>query len=258
MAVSKDSGCPAQQGTAENVALTPGADECRRIVDFCFFESDLRRQNLFNSHHTIIFFYLLIFLCMAPPALAGGGGITANNDRCIVAVGFYEVHLTVYQPDLNDNEEFCSNLPDMGQTIFVLNYLHSSLKEVPVELRIIKNVTGLGKLVRWENVQQIMDVENNTVFYSPPGVEPGGSYRAQHRFTGNGDFIGIVTAGHPDTSKIYQGFFTFSVGAINYVFWLICLLVVLLSGLLVYAYRSKLEVLFGRKVTGCASTSSGK
>jgi hypothetical protein len=194
-----------------------------------------RRRFTLSTH----FCCLAVLLALNVSVLAGGGGITTNDDRCVLSVGFYEVHLTVYQPDIRGNEEFCIDLPDKGQTIFVLNYLHASLKEVPVDFRIIKNVTGLGKLVRWEDIQQLGDLENHTVFYSASEIEPGGSYQAQYGFPGKGDYIGIVTAGHPSNDKTYRGMFAFSVNSGRYGVWLICLSALLVVGFLVYAYRAK-------------------
>ena len=174
-----------------------------------------------------------MIICTPRPALAGGG-LILRDDVCIITIDFYEAHFTAYQPDTSGNEEFCRDLPNTGETIFVLDYLHKSLKEVPVDFRIIRDVTGLGQFARWEDVQQIEGIEKHTVFYRPPVVESGGSYRVQHDFEEKGDYIGIVTAGHPTNDKLYNAVFPFSVGARNYPFWLLYLLV---AGLFVYLFR---------------------
>ena len=174
-----------------------------------------------------------IIICMPRPALAGGG-LILRDDVCIITIDFYEAHFTAYQPDTSGNEEFCRDLPNTGETIFVLDYLHKSLKEVPVDFRIIRDVTGLGQFARWEDVQQIENIEKHTVFYRPPVVEAGGSYRVQYNFLEKGDYIGIVTAGHPTNDKLYNAVFPFSVGARKYPFWLLYLLV---AGLFVYLFR---------------------
>jgi hypothetical protein len=65
-------------------------------------------------------------------------------------------------------------------------------------------------------------------------VEAGGSYRVQHDFLEKGDYIGVVTAGHPTNDKLYNAVFPFSVGARRYPFWLLFLLV---AGLFVILFR---------------------
>jgi hypothetical protein len=177
-------------------------------------------------------------VCIPQPVLAGGG-LILRDDVCIITIDFYEAHFTAYQPDTSGNEEFCRDLPNTGETLFVLDYLHRSLKEVPVDFRIIRDVTGLGQFARWEDVQQIEDIESHTVFYRAPVVEAGGSYRVQHDFLEKGDYIGVVTAGHPTNDHLYNAVFPFSVGARRYPFWLLYLLAAgLLVALFRYAYVS--------------------
>ena len=170
----------------------------------------------------------LLMTGLGTSALAGGGGVVINEDACIIPIDFYTAHLTAYQPDSNDNEEFCQDIPGIGDTIFVFNYLHSSLKQVPVDFRIVKDVTGLGRFVRWEDLQRLDSIESDTVFYQPPSIEADGSYQVRYDFAATGNYIGIVTAGHPSNGNTYRGVFPFSVGASNYPLWL---LYVVLAGL---------------------------
>lgn len=155
-------------------------------------------------------FLLLLSLVTAAPALAGGG-VMLENDTCIITIGFYKAHFTAYQPETRGDEEFCEDLPDTGEGVFVLDYLHDSLKEVPVEFRIIRDVTGLGRFVRLEDVQAL-DLEAHTVYHRPAVVEPGGSYQVSHVFEEPGSYIGIVTAGHPTRDKTYTAVFPFEAG----------------------------------------------
>ena len=63
--------------------------------------------------------------------IQAGGGLVLEDDVCIIWIDFYSAHFTAYQPGSSGNEQFCEDLPDTGETIFVLDYLHQSLKEVP-------------------------------------------------------------------------------------------------------------------------------
>lgn len=169
-----------------------------------------------------------------PGSALAGGGLILQDDVCIITIDFYTAHFTAYQPDTSGNKEYCRDLPDIGETIFVLDYLHASLKEVPVDFRIIKDVTGRGQFVRWMDVQKIEDIERHTVFYRPPAVEADGSYRIRFEFLEKGDYVGIVTAGHPSNNKLYNAVFPFSVGVSKFPYWLLYLLA---AGLFVYLFR---------------------
>ena len=111
-----------------------------------------------------------LVLLLACKALAGGG-VLLRDDTCIISIGFYDAHFTAYQPEAKGDTEFCENLPAAGKTIFVLDYLHSSLKEVPVDFRIVRNVTGKGEFARQSDIEAIADLDAATVFYQPPIIK---------------------------------------------------------------------------------------
>jgi hypothetical protein len=158
---------------------------------------------------------LLIALLGCGNAFAGGG-VVLQDDVCKITIGFYTAHFTAYQPQTSGNREFCEDLPKTGETIFVLDYLHSSLKEVPVSLRIIRDASGLGRFVRWEDIEKWGDLEQYTVFYQPPVVEPSASFRVSFDFTEKGDYVGIATAGHPSSDDVYIAVFPFRVGQTDF------------------------------------------
>ena len=114
---------------------------------------------------------------------------------CVIWIDFYSAHFTAYQPDTRGNEQFCQDLPDTGKTLFVLDYLHQSLKEVPVGLRIIRDVTGQGRFVKLQHVEQIGDLGPHTVSYQPPVVRTDASFQLEFDLAVKGDYIGVVTAG---------------------------------------------------------------
>jgi hypothetical protein len=153
----------------------------------------------------------LAAMLMSNPALAGGG-MVLRDGLCIIQIGFYDTHFTAYQPQTRGNEQFCQELPDVGETLFVLDYLHNSMKEVPVDFRIIKDVTRLGKFVQVSDIEAIEDINSVTVFYHEPTVHSDATLSVGHTFSAPGDYIGIVTAGHPIKDTIYSAVFPFSVG----------------------------------------------
>ncbi len=155
---------------------------------------------------------LLLFAVLTADAAIAGGGLVLQDDTCIITVGFYEAHFTAYQPQASGDRQFCDRLPDTGPTIFVLDYLHDSLKSVPVDLRLLENVTGKGEFARLADVEAMDDVDGHTVFYQPPVIRANGTFVVEHDFAARGDYLGIITAGHPTNDKTYTAVFTFSVG----------------------------------------------
>lgn len=159
-----------------------------------------------------------LFCCLTAGWLVGGasdvrahGGVILEEDLCVIQIEVFRAHFKVYQPRVREHEEFCEDLPEVAETVFVMEYAHSSLAEVPIEFRIIRDVTGLERFARMEDVRQIEDLDAATVFYQPPVLDPD-VFTVVHRFDEPGWFIGIVTAEHPTLGKTYAAMFPFEVG----------------------------------------------
>ena len=194
---------------------------------------------MFGSNKiNVILYRAILGMAMALIPVAGtlaGGGLVLEDDVCIIRIDFYSAHFTAYQPNTSGNKQFCRDLPDTGETIFVLDYLHQSLKEVPVSFQIIKDVTGLGRFVKLKHVEAIEDIERQTVFYQLPAIRPDASLKIEYEFVEEGAYIGIVTAGHPSNDMVYTAVFPFEVGGSNFT-WLAPLLL-LLAGVTFFAVR---------------------
>ena len=132
---------------------------------------------------------------------------------CIIHIDFYSARFAAYQPDSSGSKEFCQDLPNTGRTIFVLDYLHQSLKEVPVDFRIIRDVTGQGGFVKLKHIEEIQDIEQHTIFYQPPAIEADASLQIEYEIKEKGWYIGIINAAHPSNDRIYTAVFPFEVGA---------------------------------------------
>lgn len=160
----------------------------------------------------------ILFLIAASPALAGGGGVM-QTDRCVVRLGFMEAHLTIYQPRTQGSEKFCDAVPDAANTILTLDYLHDSLNQVPIEFRVIRNETGLGRFARWSDVEALGDLEAITIHYQEPVVRPGGTFQVEQRFEKEGDYLLLVTARHPTKDLRYHAVVPLAVGGSAWYLW---------------------------------------
>lgn len=156
---------------------------------------------------------LIALVLLQSVRVMAAGGLVLRNDVCVLTIGFYDAHFTAYQPDARGNEEFCEHLPGAGKTIFVIDYLHRSLKEVPVDFRVIRDVTGKGPFVRVEDIAAIGDLDAHTVYYQEPVIRTDGTLMVEHDFAAKGEYVGVVTAGHPTNDSTYIAAFPLSLGA---------------------------------------------
>jgi len=146
------------------------------------------------------------------------GGVVEEDDLCVIKVSFLSAHFKIYQPRVTGHEQFCEDLPVATESIFVMEYQHDSLATMAIDFRIIRDVTGKGRFARMEDVDEIDDLDQATVFYQPAALEPD-VYTIIHTFEEEGDFIGIVSATHPDTNKVYAAVFPFEVGFTGWGYW---------------------------------------
>ena len=166
--------------------------------------SPQKRQN--------IFYYLtLCWMACACMKASAHGGVVLEEDLCVIKIEVFSAHFKIYQPQVRQHQEFCEDLPEVAETVFVMEYAHSSLREASIEFRIIRDITGLGRFAKMENIKQIKDLESATVFYQAPSLDPD-IFTAVYQFDEPGWFIGIVTAQHPGLGKTYAAMFPFEVG----------------------------------------------
>lgn len=159
----------------------------------------------------------LAFLCPAKPA-AAHGSVTPDADLCIIRIGFFKAHFKVYLPESHGHEDFCEDLPGTGNSIFVMEYEHDGLAEVPIDFRIIENVTGQGRFTNLDHVMQLGNLDEVTVFHHPAAIQRD-VFTAVHTFEAPGAFVGIVTVARPDGDGVYTAIFPFEAGFTGPGYW---------------------------------------
>ena len=161
---------------------------------------------------------LALLVTFAPVPALGHGGVMLEDDLCVIKVGYLEAHFKVYLPRTRQRSEFCEDLPDTGEAVFVMEYLHSRFGDVPIEFRVIRNVTGLGRFARWQDVAALTDLEPITVFHQGARTEPD-VFTVVLDFEEPGEYIGIVTATPPNAERAYSAVFPFEVGFTGFGYW---------------------------------------
>jgi len=130
------------------------------------------------------------------------GDVGSNQGQCLMKLGPDTMSFTGYQP-LKSREQFCDDIPDAGPTIITLDAQQDELRDMNLEMRVLRDV---GQKDDDENL------EANTEYFSPPKKYKTGTLTFDHNFPVEGKFIGIVKAKSDDGSKEYVARFPFSVG----------------------------------------------
>ncbi len=140
---------------------------------------------------------LLAIGILYPAQIQAHGGLSMAEDLCILKIGPYNMHFTGYQPRQTQETQFCEDIPAIGYTVVVLDYLEYELRSLPTEVRIIRD-TGSEQ-----------DLAAITILHIPPKVYPAGSVDFEYTFDKPGKFVGLVTVGD---EQAHVSRFPFSVG----------------------------------------------
>jgi hypothetical protein len=122
---------------------------------------------------------------------------------------------TGYQPSTS-REEFCEDIPSVGQAVFALDMQDIELRNMLTEVRIIRDdgthmrVNGLPVLTD-EELASIDVLNPVTISYLPPRKYPTGTLAFEHTFPERGRFVGIVTVRN-EHGQTYVSQFPFAVG----------------------------------------------
>ncbi len=167
---------------------------------------------------TRLLWAVLFFGVGASQQAEAHGGVVADGDLCIIGISYLQAHFKIYQPLIDGHEQYCEDLPNATESVFVMEYMHDELARVLIEFRIIHDVTGKGRFANWQDVAEINDLDAVTVFYQAPVIEPD-VFTVIHDFSEEGDYIGIVKAFPESADREHIAVFPFEVGYTGLAYW---------------------------------------
>lgn len=142
------------------------------------------------------------------------GGLRLDRNLCVLRIGPDTMHFTGYQP-LQSREEFCEDIPQVGPTIIVLDYVEPELRDMTAEIRIIKDLSNGGMIGKppalTDDELSSESLDSITESRLPARRYPNGTVNFEHMFTKAGKYIGIVTVRNRH-GQYYVSQFPFSVG----------------------------------------------
>jgi len=67
------------------------------------------------------------------------GGVSIDQGQCVMKIGPDTMTFTGYQPQ-KSREQFCDDIPDFGPTIIVLDAQQDELRDMTLDIRVLRNV----------------------------------------------------------------------------------------------------------------------
>lgn len=186
----------------------------------------------------VIFIGAYTISMMASGVAVAHGGVSMEEDLCVMKLGPYRSHFTGYQPEKRSTQEFCEDIPEIGNVVLVMDFMSDELRSMKTDFRIIKDVKDIGISATYDDLGTKEEIENNTVFYESPKEYPHGTLNVSYKFDGPGNFIGLVES-TTEGGGSHISVFPFSVGKKNNVGYLFGFLAAVLISYGLYRFSQR-------------------
>jgi hypothetical protein len=81
----------------------------------------------------------LIFAALFHPDVAGAHGeASGEDDPCMRRVGERVIHFNAYQPQYQLKDQYCTDIPQEGDTVLVVDLVDPALRNEPIGMRVVK------------------------------------------------------------------------------------------------------------------------
>ncbi len=136
----------------------------------------------------IIFFAATLYTS----AVSAHGKVSMEDDICMRQIGENIIHLSAYQPEFDVEGHYCTDIPQVGETLLVVDLVDPALRDMPIGLKVFKGnnetdgelITNLSPRYYEDGVISTYSALNEKGVYSitvtAEGVPPL-SYRYQLR-----------------------------------------------------------------------------
>ena len=109
---------------------------------------------------------MLVAALYHPDVATAHGGGDLEQDPCIRKIGESAVHFSAYQPQYELKEQYCTEIPQEGDTFLVVDLVDPALRTEPIGMRVMK---GSGK----------NETEDQIVADVRPSTHPDGVLRSE-------------------------------------------------------------------------------
>ena len=131
-----------------------------------------------------ITFYILVFFIVSVAGAHAHGGAPIEDDTCTRRLNHSLIHFSLYQPQVDDETEFCSDIPATGSAFLVIDLVDFELRKAPMSLQI------LGRTA---------DGDETLVLKLGPKLYPQGVIESKPFFAKPGTYVAIVKRGDDHT-----------------------------------------------------------
>jgi hypothetical protein len=66
------------------------------------------------------------------------GKVAMEEDSCMRRIGENMIHLSTYQPQVDEEGHYCTEIPKAGNAILVIDLVDPALREMPISVKVVQ------------------------------------------------------------------------------------------------------------------------
>lgn len=135
-------------------------------------------RQIAQTRNAILVLVLVLVMALYANTVGAHGKVAMEEDSCMRRIGENMIHLSTYQPQVDEEGHYCTDIPKAGNTILVIDLVDPSLRDMPIGMKVIK-----GNKID----------EGETVTHIRPALYQDGVISTQNVFD-QGKYLILVTA----------------------------------------------------------------
>src|SRR3990167_8180724 len=86
---------------------------CENVDNMGYFKRSFDKDGV-EVVKIVVFFWVCIVSMLQSGVAMAHGGVSMEEDLCVMKLGTYRSHFTGYQPEKRSTQEFCEDIPEIG------------------------------------------------------------------------------------------------------------------------------------------------
>ena len=127
--------------------------------------------------------FILVMAVLYTSTVGAHGKVAMEEDNCMRRIGENMIHLSAYQPQVDKEGHYCTDIPKTGNTILVIDLVDPELRDMPIGVKIIRGsnategeaITSLRPALYEDGVistQNVLDQGKYLVLITAEGLPP--------------------------------------------------------------------------------------
>ena len=127
---------------------------------------------------------VIVFVAaMYTGAVIAHGTEELEDDSCMRRIGENMIHLSVYQPQVDEAGHYCTDIPATGNTVLVVDLVDPILREMPIGVKLVRGsreedgevIANIRAAIYPDgviNTQQVLEEGKHLLVITADGVQP--------------------------------------------------------------------------------------